>query len=54
VHPGVTVDDVVGATGFQLFIPVEVETTRLPTDEELRLIREEIDPLGLGEREVPS
>ncbi|HEX4491722.1 MAG TPA: CoA-transferase [Acidimicrobiia bacterium] len=53
-HPGVTVDDVVAATGFELATPSSVETTRLPTDEELRLIREEIDPLGLGEREVPS
>jgi acyl CoA:acetate/3-ketoacid CoA transferase beta subunit len=53
-HPGVTVDDVVAATGFELVIDDSVATTRLPTDEELRLIREEIDPLGLGEREVPS
>ncbi|MBV9410490.1 MAG: CoA-transferase, partial [Acidimicrobiia bacterium] len=54
VHPGVTVDEVVAATGFALVIPDNVETTRLPTDEELRLIREEIDPLGLGEQEVPN
>ncbi|HEY5014654.1 MAG TPA: CoA-transferase [Acidimicrobiia bacterium] len=54
VHPGVTVEQVVAATGFALVIPDSVPTTRLPTDDELRLIREEIDPLGLGEREVPS
>lgn len=54
VHPGVTVDDVVAATGFELVIASDVPTTRLPTDEELRLIREEIDPLGLCEQEVPS
>ena len=29
-------------------------TTRLPTDDELRWIREVIDPLGLGEQEVPN
>jgi acyl CoA:acetate/3-ketoacid CoA transferase beta subunit len=54
VHPGVTVADVVAATGFELVIPDSVPTTRVPTADELRLIREEIDPLGLGEREVPS
>jgi hypothetical protein len=35
-------------------IPDDFATTRLPTEEELRLIRDEIDPLGLGEREVPA
>lgn len=54
VHPGVTVDDVVATTGFELVITSDVPTTRLPTDEELRLIREEIDPLGLCEQELPS
>jgi acyl CoA:acetate/3-ketoacid CoA transferase beta subunit len=53
-HPGVSLDDIQAATGFSLFIPVDDAITRLPTDDELRLIREEIDPLGLGEREVPS
>ncbi len=43
VHPGVTVEDVVAATGFELVID-EVEETRLPTDEELHLIRDVLDP----------
>jgi acyl CoA:acetate/3-ketoacid CoA transferase beta subunit len=54
LHPGVTIDAVIAATGFELVIPDEIPTTRLPTGDELRLIREQIDPLGLGEREVPS
>jgi acyl CoA:acetate/3-ketoacid CoA transferase beta subunit len=54
LHPGVTVDDVVAATGFALVVPADVPTTRLPTDDELRWIREVIDPLGLGDQEVPS
>jgi acyl CoA:acetate/3-ketoacid CoA transferase beta subunit len=54
VHPGVSVDDVVAATGFELAIPDDVPQTRLPTDEELRLIRDEIDPNGLREQEVPN
>jgi acyl CoA:acetate/3-ketoacid CoA transferase beta subunit len=54
VHPGVTVDEVVAATGFDLAVPDEVPTSRLPADDELRLIREVIDPSGAREREVPS
>ena len=45
VHPGVTVDDVVAATGFELAIDGDVPESRLPTDDELRWIREVIDPL---------
>lgn len=54
VHPGVTVDDVVAATGFELIVPPEVPETRLPTDEELRIMREVLDPRGIREREVPA
>jgi acyl CoA:acetate/3-ketoacid CoA transferase beta subunit len=54
VHPGVTVDEVVAATGFDLVIGEEVPTTRPPAAEELRLIREVIDPQGLRYREVPA
>jgi len=54
VHPGVTVDDVVAATGFELVIPDTVPTSRLPTEAELRLIREVIDPDGRREQEVPE
>ena len=51
VHPGVTVEEVQEATGFPLGHD-EVEETRLPTDEELRLIREVVDPTGQRDREV--
>ncbi|WP_370246868.1 CoA-transferase subunit beta [Nocardioides sp.] len=54
VHPGVTVDDVVAATGFALAIPDDVPETRLPTAEELILIREVLDPRGLRHQEVPA
>jgi glutaconate CoA-transferase subunit B len=43
-HPGVSVEDVVAATGFELIIPEKVESTEPPSAEELRLLREEIDP----------
>jgi acyl CoA:acetate/3-ketoacid CoA transferase beta subunit len=53
-HPGVTVDDVVAATGFELRMAGDVGVSREPTDDELRLIREVIDPDGAREREVPT
>jgi acyl CoA:acetate/3-ketoacid CoA transferase beta subunit len=52
VHPGVSVDDVVKSTGFALVIPDHVEETRSPTEDELRLLRELIDPGGLGAKEL--
>jgi acyl CoA:acetate/3-ketoacid CoA transferase beta subunit len=54
VHPGVDVEDVLGATGFELVVPADVPVSRLPTPEELRLIREVIDPEDAREREVPD
>jgi len=45
-HPGITVDDVIKATGFELIIADNVETTKPPTKEDLRLLHEVIDPNG--------
>jgi acyl CoA:acetate/3-ketoacid CoA transferase beta subunit len=53
VHPGVTVADVQEATGFELDVSNVVET-RTPSAEELRLLRDVIDPTGVRNREVPS
>jgi acyl CoA:acetate/3-ketoacid CoA transferase beta subunit len=53
VHPGVTVDEVQQATGFALHVEDVVES-RLPTTEELRLIREVLDPKSLRDKEVPA
>jgi len=44
-HPGVSVAEIVDATGFELAVGDAVET-RAPTDEELRLIRDVLDPTG--------
>ncbi len=54
VHPGVTVDEVREATGFELDVPDELPTTREPTTEELILIREVLDPKSMRHREVPE
>jgi len=53
VHPGVSLDEVVAATGFPLNVPDEVPRTALPSAEELKLIRDRLDPGALRDREVP-
>ncbi|MPZ14648.1 MAG: 3-oxoadipate--succinyl-CoA transferase subunit B [Chloroflexi bacterium] len=44
IHPGITHEDVRVSTGFPLEIPPGVPETGPPTQEEVRLIREELDP----------
>jgi len=51
-HPGVSVDEIAEATGFPLVVDASVEETRPPTDEELRLIRQVLDPGDLRGAEV--
>ena len=45
-HPGVTVDEVCANMGWQPMIADDLGETPPPSDEELRLIREELDPGG--------
>jgi acyl CoA:acetate/3-ketoacid CoA transferase beta subunit len=52
VHPGVTVAEVVDATGFELVVPGDVPESRLPTDHELALLRTVLDPGGARKAEV--
>lgn len=52
LHPGVTSEQVREATSFELAVPDDVPRTRPPTTEELRLIREVIDPGNTRAREV--
>jgi acyl CoA:acetate/3-ketoacid CoA transferase beta subunit len=54
LHPGVTVEEVVAATGFDLVVPDEVPETRLPTPEDLELLDTVIDVAGARYREVPG
>ncbi len=44
VHQGVSPGDIRANTGFEIEIPKNLKTTPLPTAEDLRLLREEIDP----------
>ena len=52
VHPGVSVDEIVQKTGFELVIEGDVPTSAEPTSEQLQLIRTAIDPKGLLNKEV--
>ena len=53
LHPGVTREEVAAATTFEIDFS-ETLTGREPTAEELRLIREVIDPKSLRDKEVPA
>ncbi len=45
VHPNYTADDVIKNTGFELIIGDDVMQTEPPTQEELKILRGEVDPL---------
>ena len=47
VNPGVKVDDVIENTGFDLLLADEIGENPAPTDEELKILREKVDPDGL-------
>jgi glutaconate CoA-transferase subunit B len=51
-HPGVSITQIQKKTGFELDIAPDVHETEPPTDEEIRLLREEIDPLGVRKLEI--
>ena len=47
LHPGIEMDTVQGSTGFEMGVASRVTVTPPPDDEELRVLREEVDPEGL-------
>mgnify|MGYP005838891269 CR=1 FL=1 len=51
-HPGVSVAHIQRKTGFDLAIASDVHETPAPTADEVRLLREEIDPLGVRKLEL--
>lgn len=52
LHPGVSLDKVQKKTGFPLEIAPDLKETLPPTDKQLRLLREVIDPLGIRKLET--
>ncbi len=53
-HPGVTLAKIQAHTGFTLDVSPSAKETSLPTDEEIRLLRNEIDPLNIRKLETLS
>jgi glutaconate CoA-transferase subunit B len=47
LHPGATLDDVRETIGWDIRLAPDLAATPPPTDEELRLVREELDPEGV-------
>ncbi len=47
LHPGVSLGEVKENSSFGILIPDEVETSPEPTDEDLRILRQEIDSAGI-------
>lgn len=53
-HPGVSIAQIQARTGFELEIAPDVHETPLPSLEELHLLRQVIDPLGIRRLELLS
>jgi len=47
LHPGVTKEDVIQNTGFEMLFADPLPVTREPSEDELRILREEVDPEGV-------
>ncbi|WP_280504890.1 CoA-transferase subunit beta [Nocardia farcinica] len=54
LHPGVTPEEVAENTSFEIAGLAEAPVTPDPTPEQLRIIREVLDPRKIREKEVPS
>jgi glutaconate CoA-transferase subunit B len=54
IHPGIDIDIVRDSTGFELIIPDDLKKTKTPTEKELKLLREKVDPLRIRKLEVLS
>ena len=52
IHPGFDLEHVKKSTGFDLIIADDLKDTKPPTINELRLLREKVDPLGIRKLEV--
>jgi glutaconate CoA-transferase, subunit B len=44
LHPGCTLDDVKNNSEFEILIPEKYEITEEPTEQELKILRDEVDP----------
>jgi glutaconate CoA-transferase subunit B len=47
LHPGATAEQARANTGWDLKVAASLSSTAAPTAEELRILREELDPQGI-------
>jgi len=47
LHPGVSLEEVKENSSFEIIIPDKIGTSYMPTEEDLRILRQEIDPAGI-------
>ena len=47
LHPGKTIEEVKANTGWELKVVPSLRTTQPPSEEELRILRQELDPTGI-------
>jgi acyl CoA:acetate/3-ketoacid CoA transferase beta subunit len=47
LHPGVSLEEVKENSQFEIIIPDKIGTSYMPTEEDLRILRQEIDPAGI-------
>ncbi|MEK7277387.1 MAG: CoA-transferase, partial [Chloroflexota bacterium] len=52
IHPGETLERIKAKTGFAVEVAPDCRETEPPSAEEMRLLREEIDPLGVRRLEL--
>jgi glutaconate CoA-transferase subunit B len=45
--PNISIEQVVDSTGFELVIPENIESVSIPTEEELFVLRNKVDPSGI-------
>lgn len=52
IHPGINLEEIRKSTGFELIIPEGIRETIPPTEEEINILRNKVDPLGIRKLEV--
>jgi len=52
IHPGITLEEIRKSTGFELLVPEGVRETIPPTEQEIDILRNKVDPLGIRKLEV--
>jgi len=51
-YPGITANEIKASVGWDLKVAEEVKEAEPPTDEEIRILRQEVDPQGMFLRDV--